>query len=157
MSANQLDFTKRIDAAPAAVWKLVSDVAKITKWLPNATSGKLVEAKAPAKGAKRLITLKVGGRDLASEQQITEYEDGKRIGWIHLSDTLDGEPFTVVEESEMHFTLAPDGKGTIVTCVARWKNKGIKGKLGAPMIKKTINDTTLEALENLAKQAAKAA
>jgi uncharacterized protein YndB with AHSA1/START domain len=132
MSANQLDFTKRIDAAPAAVWKLVSDVAKITKWLPNATSGKLVEAKAPAK-------------------------DGKRIGWIHLSDTLDGEPFTVVEESEMHFTLAPDGKGTIVTCVARWKNKGIKGKLGAPMIKKTINDTTLEALENLAKQAAKAA
>lgn len=142
-------FEETIHADVHQVWKTVSDVKEIPKWFPSCRSAELVDAKKPAKGVKRVLHLDIRGKDVRSEQEITEWEPTKRFGWIHLEDSVDGEPFEMIEEAGLHFQLEPTDDGTEVVAVAEWETKGFKAMLAAPLVKKVVADQTKECLGNL--------
>ncbi len=149
MGRHDLTFEETIDADLDEVWKLLTDVTKIPHWFPSCMSAKLVDAKRPAKGVKRLLHLDIRGKDVRSEQEINEYEPKTRFGWRHVDDTVDGEPFDMLEEAGLHFRLEGDGARTKVTAVADWETKGFKAMLAAPLVKKVVVDQTKGCLENL--------
>lgn len=149
MGRKDIVMEERVEADLDRVWEVVSDVKQIPEWFPSCRSAELVDAKKPGKGAKRILHMDIRGKDVVSEQEITEYEPKTRFGWRHLEDTVDGKPFEMVEEAGLHFRLDGDGVGTRITATAEWETKGFKAALAAPLVKKLVADQTRDALANL--------
>lgn len=149
MGRHDMRFEETIHAPVDKVWKAVSDVKQIPKWFPSCRSAELANGTKPAEGVKRILHLDIRGKDVRSEQKITEWEPKTRFGWRHLEDTVDGEPFEMIEEAGLHFQLEEVEDGTKVTAVAEWETKGFKAMLAAPLVKKVVADQTKHVLGNL--------
>lgn len=149
MGRHDMTFEETYDADVDTVWDVVSDVKQIPNWFPACRKAELVGSKKPGKGVKRVLHMDVRGKDVRSEQEITEWEPKKRFGWRHLDDTVDGEPFEMIEEAGLHFQLEDDGGRTKITAVAEWETKGFKAMLAAPLVKKVVANQTKDALANL--------
>ena len=67
------------------------------------------------------------------DQEITEYLPGRRLGWKHLEERLDGKPAPrISSEVTTMIELHPEGAGTRVVLRSRNVPAGIVGALIAP-------------------------
>ncbi|MHB8694598.1 MAG: SRPBCC family protein [Solirubrobacteraceae bacterium] len=134
--------SKTIDAAPAAVWKLVEDPHHMPRWWPGVTRMEGV-------GDEQFTQVYTSsrGRTVRMDFQVVASEPPWRRMW---SQELAGTPFErVLGESVIEIALEPDGTGTKVTIEQRQKLKGYS-KTGAFMVRRATGRRLAEALDGLA-------
>jgi uncharacterized protein YndB with AHSA1/START domain len=148
MSRHEIQAQITIHASPDHVFKLASDTARTKDWLPNITSAKNHGTKKGV-GAERDVQLKFHNYEIQSRQRITDHEPGKKFGWLHIEDKVDGEPFDLLDDIGTVLNFEPSGKKTQVHAVAHFKPRGLKARLAVPFIQKDIEKQMQIALENL--------
>ena len=113
-----------IDATPARVWQVMSDVKKWPEWTPSIES---VEAAPDTLSVGSRATVKAKGTPRAT-WTITEFNPGRNFTWI---TSVRGSK-TVGEH-----VIAPNGEGKSRVTLAIEVN-GLMGAIFKPMINKVI-------------------
>ncbi|HUQ61592.1 SRPBCC family protein [Lentzea sp.] len=96
-------FTRQawVDATPAEVYRLVSDVSAISRWSPNATDAAYDDGAGPEAGAWFSGRNRRGDKEWTSRSQVVKAEPGAVFAFV-----VDG----IVEWS---WTLRAQGRGTV--------------------------------------------
>ncbi|MFL6109003.1 MAG: SRPBCC family protein [Marmoricola sp.] len=105
MNAPTLEDTVRIDASPATVWALVSDVCKMHEWSPQVDSTRLRAGfDAVALGTQFTNRNSLGELEWTTHAEVVRFEPEREIAFR-------------VEENWViwSFTVEPDGSGTLLT------------------------------------------
>ncbi|MCR3749349.1 Polyketide cyclase / dehydrase and lipid transport [Lentzea californiensis] len=102
-----LTFTRRawVDAAPADVYRLVSDVSAIARWSPNASDVAYDDDASPAVGAWFSGHNRKDGKEWTSRSQVVKAEPGTVFAFV-----VGGAEDGIVEWS---WTLRGQGRGTV--------------------------------------------
>jgi hypothetical protein len=103
----ELTFTRRawIDAAPADVYRLVSDVSAIGRWSPNASDVAYDDAAGPEVGAWFSGHNRKDGKEWTSRSQVVKAEPGTVFAFV-----VGGAEDGIVEWG---WTLRGQGRGTV--------------------------------------------
>jgi uncharacterized protein YndB with AHSA1/START domain len=105
VNAPTLEASVHIDASPETVWTLVSDVRRMPEWSPQVDSTRLRD----------------GFTEVALGTQFTNRNSFGELVWTTHAEVVRFEPgreiaFRVEENWVIwSFTVAPDGKGTVLT------------------------------------------
>ena len=134
--------SRRIDAAPAAVWNVASDPLTLPQWWPRVAR---VEGVSARQFTEVLQTAR--GKQVRADFRVTEQEHGRRRVW---SQEIEGTPF------ERHFTslvielrLKPVSEAaTTVTLEQRTRLRGAS-RLGGFLAARAARRTLREALAGL--------
>ncbi|MDX3659229.1 SRPBCC family protein [Streptomyces sp. ID05-26A] len=107
MNLSELAFTRHawVDAAPAEVYRLVSDVSAIGRWSPNASDVVYDEGAGPEVGAWFSGHNRKGDKEWTSRSQVVRAEPGAAFAFV-VGGAADG----IVEWS---WTLRAQGRGTV--------------------------------------------
>lgn len=138
---------RTVDAAPEAVWELVSDPYSLPRWWPRTTRVENVEL---APGGKRSQWTKVletaEGRGVRADYRCLGSSEGRRYVWEQqLSDT----PFErVLRSSVLEIGLDAADGGTEVELTSRQTLRGMS-RLGSPMVRRATARTLDEALDGI--------
>ncbi|GAA3533299.1 SRPBCC family protein [Nocardioides daeguensis] len=101
---DQLEDSIGIDAPPAAVWALVSDVRRMAEWSPQVTSTRIKDAAEPGEGVAFTNRNQHGELAWTTHARIVRFAPEEEIA------------FRVEENwAVWSFHLAPDGAGTRLT------------------------------------------
>lgn len=125
--AHHLHTEIEIDAAPATVWTVLTDLAAYPEWNPfiTSSSGTL------ATGARLVNRLEPpGGRPLTFEPTITEVDEGRVLEWLGrlgLPGVFDGRH---------RFELVPRGSGTRLV-----QSESFSGVL-VPLLRRSLDTAT---------------
>ncbi|MYV56123.1 SRPBCC family protein [Streptomyces sp. SID3212] len=108
LEASDFAFTRRawVDAPPARVYDLVSDVSAIGRWSPNATDVTFDEGAGPRAGAWFSGRNHKDGRRWTTRSQIVRADPGTAFTFV-----VGGAEDGIVRWS---WTLRPQGRGTVV-------------------------------------------
>ncbi|MEV8033128.1 SRPBCC family protein [Streptomyces sp. NPDC086182] len=108
LDASGFAFTRRawVDAAPARVYDLVSDVSAIGRWSPNATDVTFDQGAGPRVGAWFSGRNQKDGREWTTRSQIVRADPGEAFTFV-----VGGAEDGVVRWS---WTFHPQGRGTVV-------------------------------------------
>lgn len=108
MDASHFAFTRRawVDAEPARVYDLVSDVSVIGRWSPNATDVTYDEGAGPRVGAWFSGRNLKGGREWTTRSQVVRADPGSVFTYV-----VGGADHGIVQWS---WTCRPQGRGTVV-------------------------------------------
>ena len=102
-----VDAETFIEAPPAQVWELVTDIVRMGQWSPEYQGGEwLDEATGPAVGARFRGRNKRGDREWQSTSTVTEADAGRSFAWA-VSDPENAS-------ATWRFDLAPQGSGTLL-------------------------------------------
>lgn len=97
-----------INAAPAVVWALVTDLNAMGQWSPEYQGGEWIDgATGPAVGSRFKGHNKREEREWASESIVTEYDAERAFAWA-----VGREPSNA--GASWRFDLTPEGPGTRV-------------------------------------------
>jgi uncharacterized protein YndB with AHSA1/START domain len=106
--------TAVIEAAPDAVWEVVSSVERLPDWLVFAESAETVEGHEA--GRLQRIHGRWGSRRSEVDQRITAFEPARRLAWRHEGERLDGRPAPrFAAETRFEVRLEREAGGTRVT------------------------------------------
>lgn len=101
---DQLEDSIGIDAPPAAVWALVSDVRRMAEWSPQVTSTRIKDDAEPGEGVAFTNRNQHGELEWTTHARIVRFAPEEEIA------------FRVEENwAVWSFHLAPDGPGTRLT------------------------------------------
>ncbi|MEU5334095.1 SRPBCC family protein [Streptomyces asoensis] len=108
LEAADFAFTRRawVDAAPARVYDLISDVAGIGLWSPNADDVAFDPQDGPRVGSWFSGRNRKDGREWTSRSQIVRADPGTAFGFV-----VGGAENGIVH---WEWTLTPRGRGTVV-------------------------------------------
>ncbi|MGW4874601.1 SRPBCC family protein [Streptomyces chartreusis] len=108
LNAADFAFSRRawVDAVPARVYDLVSDVSAIHRWSPNATDVALDQDATPRVGAWFSGRNHRDGKQWTTRSQITQADSGTAFTFI-----VGGAEDGIVRWS---WTFHPQGRGTVV-------------------------------------------
>lgn len=129
-----------IDAPPAAVWEVVSDLSTHTDWRPALVEFTQVSAGPLAVGAKIREVLSWRGRELVLDDVVTAIESERLFA-------LRGE--WSAAEFELALRLEPIATGTRVTMDWPLRPKSLVFRLAAPFLGRAMRRSTVEELEHL--------
>jgi uncharacterized protein YndB with AHSA1/START domain len=136
-----------VDAAPVAVWSLVSDPYNLPRWWPRTVRVENVER---TKGGKRSQWTKVmetaEGRAVRSDYRCLSSAEGERFVWEQqISET----PFErILRSSVIEIELRPSNGGSAVRLTSRQALRGLS-RLGSPMMRRATARTLNEALDGI--------
>lgn len=84
LDAAEFTFTRRawVDAAPADVYRLVSDVSAISRWSPNATDVAFDEGAGPEAGAWFSGRNTRNGKEWTTRSQVVKAEPGSTFAFV---------------------------------------------------------------------------
>ncbi|MFH9552881.1 SRPBCC family protein [Streptomyces sp. NPDC017435] len=108
LEAADFAFTRRawVDAAPARVYDLISDVSAISRWSPNADKVTFDPEAGPTVGAWFSGRNRKDGKEWTSRSQIVRADPGAAFAFV-----VGGAENGIVR---WEWTLAPQGRGTVV-------------------------------------------
>ncbi|MFJ9594017.1 SRPBCC family protein [Streptomyces virginiae] len=108
LDASDFGFTRRawVDAAPARVYELVSDVSAIGRWSPNASDVTFDQGAGPRVGAWFSGRNHKDGRQWTTRSQVVRAEPGAAFAFV-----VGGAEDGIVRWS---WTFHPLGRGTVV-------------------------------------------
>ncbi|WP_413805324.1 SRPBCC family protein [Streptomyces sp. OE57] len=108
LDASAFAFTRRawVDAAPARVYDLVSDVSAIGRWSPNATDVTFDQGAGPRVGAWFSGLNRKDGREWTTRSQVVRADPGNAFTFV-----VGGAEDGIVRWS---WTFHPQGRGTVV-------------------------------------------
>jgi len=99
------EATVHVDAAPATVWAVVSDLARLPEWSPECTGIRWYGSPRGAEvGAKFLGFNKQGWKRWATRNRVEAAEPDRTFGWL-----------TVDNKTRWDYLIEPDGDGSAVT------------------------------------------
>jgi hypothetical protein len=141
MASKYAEATETIDADPDTLYDLVSDLAKMGNWSPEATGGHWVGgATGPAVGAKFRGNNRSGWRRWSTTAEVTAADRGRRFAF-HIS-------FTGVPIADWSYDFEADGSSTRVT--EQWTDlrPGWMDALSGPMM--GVTDRAVHNQRNMA-------
>jgi uncharacterized protein YndB with AHSA1/START domain len=118
-----IEASIHIDAPPAAVWRLVTDLERMGRWSPQNRGGRWLRGGGPVLGARFLGYNRIGWRWWATTCKVVEVEQDRRFvfrneqnwaRWVYQLEPDDTGGTTVVERREL-----PDGRPGAARLVAR--------------------------------------
>ncbi|MFE3627261.1 SRPBCC family protein [Streptomyces goshikiensis] len=123
MDAADFAFTRRAWVAPTRVYDLVSDVAAIRRWSPNATDVAFDQGDGPRVGAWFSGRNHRDGKQWTTRSQITQADPGTAFTFV-----VGGAEDGIVRWS---WTFQPQGRGTLVR--QRWQLLRLDPVLAPPI------------------------
>jgi uncharacterized protein YndB with AHSA1/START domain len=109
--------TRRVEAPPDAVWRVVADPHHLPRWWPKVRRVEDVEGR---RFTKVFVTEK--GRPVRADYEVLQTDAPNAITW---RQELEGSPFErLLDESVTTVALAPAGDGTEVSLAMRQKVRG---------------------------------
>jgi len=134
--------SRRLDAAPDDVWRIVGDPYHLPRWWPKVTR---VEAVAGGRFTEVLGGTR-SGRSVRADFRIEEKRRGELL---RFSQELAGSPFErVLREAQTAIAVAPDGDGTRVTLTLHQRMRGMS-RLGGFLVRRATRRILDEALDGL--------
>ncbi len=104
---------RRVAAAPADVWAVVTVPARAPEWFTFAERVEVLDGE--GLGQRQRQHGRWGKRLAEIDREITEYEPPRRYGWQHISERLDGRPAPrFARTTRFQISLEPAGDGTLV-------------------------------------------
>ncbi|MFF4894338.1 SRPBCC family protein [Micromonospora chersina] len=126
--AHHLHTEIEIDAAPTAVWTILTDLASYPEWNPFITSS----TGTVATGERLVNRLEPpGGKKLTFTSTVTEVDEGRAFEWLGrlgLPGVFDGRH---------RFVLVPHGEGTRLV-----QTESFTGML-VPLLRKSLDTATI--------------
>jgi uncharacterized protein YndB with AHSA1/START domain len=108
---------RTLPAAPAEVWRMVSDPARLPQWWPGVSR---VEEATPEAWTKVLSSAK--GKVVRADYTRVDADEPRRLVWRH---EVEESPFErILAASTTEILLAPDGGGTRVTIAVSHRPRG---------------------------------
>jgi uncharacterized protein YndB with AHSA1/START domain len=107
-----------VPAAPAEVWRIVSDPTRLAAWWPGVS--RVEEA---TREAWTTVLVSPTGKSVRADYTLVEAEEPERVRWRH---EVEESPFErLLTESTTEVALAPDaGGGTVVTVTLDQRPRG---------------------------------
>ena len=137
---------RRLQAAPGAIWSIVSDPYHLPRWWPRTQRVENVTAGEP-KGRKWTQVLETrDGRGVRADYRCVSAAQGERYVFEQL---IDGTPFErILRSSRTEIRLSAGDDGTEVTLASEQKLRGLS-RLGGFMMRRATGRTLSEALAGL--------
>jgi uncharacterized protein YndB with AHSA1/START domain len=103
----------RVPAPPAAVWRLVSDPARIPEWFAFAERVEVLDGEGV--GQRRRQHGHWGRKASEIDQRVTAWEPPRRLAWRNEAERLDGRPAPrFAASTEFSIDVAPADGGSLV-------------------------------------------
>lgn len=132
-----------VEAAPGAVWAVVSNPHHQPRWWPRVTRVEDV-----AGGRFTQVFATQAGRTVRADFRVVERAEGRAIAW---EQQVEGTPFArVFRASRTEIVLEPEGAGTRVRIAVEQKLAGISRIGGGLMVRRGTGRIIDEALDGLA-------
>ncbi len=119
--------TLQVDATPAKVFAVLTDLENAPKWMPSIQKTEWVTGDKVAPGAVWRETRLAGKRTMTADIHVRDFEKNKKLGLA-----VDSKPF----EMSLDFALKPAGTGTQVDYSCMGKGKGLMAIFTATIMKK---------------------
>ncbi len=150
-----IHIAREIDAPPERVWRYLADAKRWPDWMPGVTSSEVTNGRPEGAGRRQHLDLAYAGRRAEIDLEITEWEPPRRIGWIHLSERIQGVGQKLARDIRTSITLTPAVGGTHISFEGSWEPVGLMGKmLGKTLVQsraEAIFEGAAERLERLAR------
>lgn len=135
--------TRRISAAPEAVWALVSDVTTVARYHPAVSSADLLSPNKTGLQAARRCNFYDG---TAVREEVIDLDEGRRLR-LGLSEF--SLPMKRIE-AETTIVPSPDGGSEVTFTIAYEVKYGVIGKLlGATAVRKQLTQVTAKYLAGI--------
>ena len=106
-----------VEAAPAEVWRIVSDPTRLAAWWPGVS--RVEEA---SREAWTTVLVSKTGKSVRADYSLVEAEEPERVLWRH---EVDASPFErLLRGSTTEIALAPDTGGTRVRLTLDQRPRG---------------------------------
>jgi uncharacterized protein YndB with AHSA1/START domain len=101
---------RTIPAAPAAIWPLLDDPARLGEWFAFADRGELLDGSGV--GRRQRMHGHWGRKRSEIDQVVVEHDPPRRIAWRHDAERLDGKPAPrFAASTQFAMTLTSEGPG----------------------------------------------
>ena len=135
---------------PSRIWPYLADAERWPEWMPGLTSSRVTNGKAEGKGRRQHLEISWGGHSGEIDLEITEWEPERRIGWVHISDRIQGVDKQFARDIRTSVILSPSAGGTEMSFEGSWEPVGLMGKmLGKTLVQSRANSMFERAAENL--------
>jgi hypothetical protein len=141
---------ERAIVVPAdVIWQIIEPAGNLPAWLPLCERCERLSGE--GLGRRQRMHVRWGRKQGAIDQEITDYLPGRRLGWKHVEERIDGKPAPrISSEVTTMVELHPEAAGTRVVLRSRSVPAGILGALilrliAGPRIRKAF-DRALETL-----------
>ena len=135
---------ERTIVVPADVlWQMIEPAENLAAWLPLCERCERLSGE--GLGRRQRMHARWGRRQGEIDQEVTEYVPGKRLGWRHTAERLDGKPAPrISSDVSMLIELHSEGAGTRVVLKSRSVPAGVFTRLvlrliAAPRIRKAFD------------------
>lgn len=125
----QAEHSVVIERPVHEVFAYVADGAKNQSWRSGVTDIALASGTAGTVGARYTQGMKGPGGRIAADYELTEVVPDRLIAFRVVAGPA---------RPEGRYVFAPEGSGTRVTFGLSWEPKGLKEKLMAPMVARTM-------------------
>jgi uncharacterized protein YndB with AHSA1/START domain len=137
-----IEFQHTIDVPqpPEKVFALLADVSQTPRWLARCTGIEMLTPPPLVAGSKLRYSYKEGGRIGVMEGEVTEFVDGRKLGFLYRDKMM---------RVGVHFAMEPSGAGTRLTHAIDITPQTFFAKLLSPLIRKQLPKQTITAMESL--------
>lgn len=150
MSRHEVTAEEQFQAPPEKIFRILSDLERLPKWMPNVKSAQAVGSK-KGLGQEGVMHLRFHEADVEAKSRTAELEEPFRLLWELTDLKVDGKPVELVEDLGFRFVLTPRAGGTRVAATARFTPKALKVRLAAPLIGHEVKKQLYAALLTLKK------
>ena len=126
---SEVTVAAHLAAAPDRVWTLLADAARWVEWMPGLESCEVTNGQAGGVGRRQRLAVSYGGHRGLVDVEITEWEPGARIAWVHVSSRIEGLDTRFARDARTRVTLAPAPGGTALSFQGTWVPVGSMGKM----------------------------
>lgn len=154
MGRHEADVSATVAAAPDAVWKILSDPARLKDWMSRVKKVKPLSKGTLKDGSRLRVTVGFGEHTWITTVEIAGFDRPHLMLWEHSDDEFDGKPFDLIRDARTEFALKPAKGGTQLSARVGFEPHGFKAILGANYILKhkfqPMMEESLKALAKLA-------
>ena len=137
--------SRRLAAAPEAVWRVLADPRSLARWWPRVERVKGITGE-----GWTTVLRSERGRAVRADWRLDGQEAGRRRAW---AQEIEGTPFAkVLAERRVEATVEPAGDGTRVTIELRQRGRGM-ARFGRFMLRRAARKELDGALAGLEKAA----
>jgi uncharacterized protein YndB with AHSA1/START domain len=141
---------RNIAATPERVWPYLAEAERWPDWMPGLASSRVTNGRPEGVGRHQHLDIAWGGHRGEIDLEITEWVPNQRIGWVHLSDRVEGMDKELARNVRTLVTLAPAQGGATLSFEGSWEPVGFLGKmLSGTLVQNRAGSTFQRAAENL--------